>query len=128
MPSIHDNHILSYEVDFQNETLVMRTIDPYNENAKIIDVIFSGYLAHFFTDVQKVNILSEIDEYPLNKFLERKSGYLEDVKGYAWPVMCDTEKELLDYLQESNYKPFLVGSSWGLSGWVLCKKMEIVHG
>ncbi|EQC2365061.1 hypothetical protein ACY3ET_000062 [Listeria monocytogenes] len=46
---MHDNIIKSYQVDFENEQLRLRTEysygDKVNENT---DIIFESYLAHLF--------------------------------------------------------------------------------
>ena len=128
MSMVHDNLITSYCVDFEAETLVMKTFyhDHFDKNIENTDIIFTGYLTHMFGNETKGSIIFDIEEYPLHLFLERESELLKDNKNYGWPISYKTESELVEFLQTHNYKIFEVASSYGLCGWVLAKEMDIV--
>jgi|GEM_PF-284770 len=128
MSMVHDNIIKSYCVDFEAESLVMKT-EFYNHTDKNIEnthIVFTGYMTHIFDNETKNSIIFDIEEYPLHLFLERESELLKDKKNYGWPIVYKTKNELVEFLQTHNYKIFEVASSYGLCGWVLAKEMDIV--
>lgn len=45
--------------------------------------------------------------------------------GQGWPVSYDSYDELQIRLIEEKYKYMVISSSYGLSGWVLAKNVEI---
>ena len=131
MSWVHDNIILAYNVDFKDETLVIKTEyhnrEPYEET----DVIFTGLLTHDFKHVHKGSIIFDIQEYPMDQFLEESHELLEENKNYLWPFPVfdirekKRKKKLVDYIQANQYKVFLIYASVGLNGWVIAEKMEI---
>ena len=128
MSMLHDNIIKSYCVDFEAETIMLKTIF-HNYTDKIIentDVIFTGYLTHNFGHECKGSVIFDINEYPLNLFLEQEAELFEDNKNYGWPILYKTENELIEFIQANKYKVFEVASSYGLFGWVFAKQMDIV--
>ena len=128
MSMVHDNIIKSYVVDFEAETIAIKTVF-YNHTNKIIentDIIFMGYLTHLFSNETKNSIIFDILEYPLNSFLERESEVLRKNKSYGWPIRYRNESELVEFIQSHEYKIFDVASSYGLCGWIIAKKMGVL--
>ena len=128
MSTIHDNIIKSYCVDFEAETIVIKTIfhNHMDKTIENTDIIFTAYLTHIFGNETKDSIIFDIKEYPLHLFLERESELLKDNQSYGWPIFYKTENELVEFLQTHDYKIFEVASSYGLCGWVLAKQMDII--
>jgi hypothetical protein len=132
MSQVHDNEILSYQVDFEHEQLLLKTRyffgDHLTENT---DIIFDGYLTHIFNHECKGSILFDIEECPLSIFIEREHEMIAENRNYAWPINYqtdDTRAELTAFMQENGYKVFEVSSSYGLYGWVLAKQMASIGG
>jgi hypothetical protein len=131
MSQVHDNEILAYRVDFEHERLILKT--RYFHNGSIVeltDVVFSGYLTHMFNHECKGSVLFDIEECPLSNFLEREHAMLEENRNYAWPITYraeDTHAELTSFMRENGYKAFEVSSSYGLYGWVLAKRMDVIE-
>ena len=123
---VHDNRILSYQVDFENEILTLKTQYNTDEIHEKTDVIFTGYLTHIFYNADKHSIIFDIEEYPLNSFLENEYELLEEQKNYCWPINYETTNDLINYFQSNTYKVFSVASSYGLYGYVLAKEMNVV--
>ncbi|ECR2370135.1 hypothetical protein F1Q98_03745, partial [Listeria monocytogenes] len=75
---VHDNIIKSYQVDFENEQLRLRTEysygDKVNENT---DIIFESYLAHLFENEQKDSIIFDIEECTPTLFYEQNQELIE---------------------------------------------------
>jgi len=126
MSMVHDNIIKGYSVDFDAETLILKTLYQADEILENTDVVFTGYLAHDFDHVVKYNIIFDINEWPLSLYLERERDMLEKARKYGWPISYKTESELIGFFQVNGYKVYLIGSSCGLSGFVLAKNMNII--
>ncbi|WP_340027036.1 hypothetical protein MHB71_17065 [Paenibacillus sp. FSL H7-0940] len=124
MPSLHDNIILSYEVDLENKKIRMRTRSSHTV-PKNMDVLFSGVMAHAFDTPLHGSIILDLDEWDIEHFIPYNRELLEPGKGYGWPVSYDSYDELQIRLIEEKYKYMVISSSYGLSGWVLAKNVEI---
>ncbi|WP_340016282.1 hypothetical protein [Paenibacillus sp. FSL K6-1318] len=124
MPSLHDNIILSYEVDLENERIRMHTRSSH-EVPKNMDVLFSGVMAHAFDTPLYGSIILDLDERDIEHFVPHNRELLESGKGQGWPVSYDSYDELQNQLIEEKYKYMVISSSYGLSGWILAKNVEI---
>ncbi len=123
MINIHDNEILSYEIDFKNQKIVIHTESTFEENA---DIFFTDVLTHFFETQIKHNIIFDIEKYELFQFIEDNRDLLISQKKYGWPTDYDTIEELAEKLQKEQYFYYIICSSLGLCGWVLAKNYEVV--
>lgn len=126
MPSVHDNIILSYEVDLENEKIRMRTRSHYPELHDDTDILFSDVMAHSFDTPLQGSIIFDIDDIGLDYFISYNRDLLKKGKGQGWPIMYETDEELETKLLEGEYLYFVITSSYGLSGWVLAKKVELI--
>ncbi|WP_405158840.1 hypothetical protein [Paenibacillus sp. FSL H8-0283] len=124
MPSLHDNIILSYEVDLENKRIRMRTRSSHDV-PKNMDVLFSGVMAHMFDTPLHGSIILDLDEWDIEHFIPYNRELLESGMGQGWPVSYDSYDELQIHLIEEKYKYMVISSSYGLSGWVLAKNVEI---
>lgn len=124
LPSLHDNIILSYEVDLENERIRMRTRSSHAV-PKNMDVLFSGVMAHAFDISLHGSIILDLDEWDIEHFIPYNRELLESGKGSGWPVNYDSYDELQIRLIEEKYKYMVISSSYGLSGWILAKNVEI---
>lgn len=127
MSLIHDNIITAYQVDFEEERLILKTKYCEGSAHELTDVIFSGYFAHTFIHAFKGSILLDIEERSMERFWESEGELLEANRSYAWPIWYQTKhtkEELTDFLQENDYRIFEISSAYGLSGWVLSRNME----
>lgn len=123
MPSLHDNIILSYEVDLENERIRMCTRSSHDV-PKNMDVLFSGVMAHAFDTPLHGSIILDLDEWDIEHFIPYNRELLESGMGQGWPVSYDSYDELQIRLIEEKYKYMVISSSYGLSGWVLAKNVE----
>jgi len=128
MSMVHDNKILLYQVDFENERLTLKT-EYHNLTSNIhekTNVMFTDYLTHIFHNVDKQSIIFDIEEIPLEFFLEQESELLKGKKNWGWPIRYETTNHLTNYFQSNGYKVFSIDSSCGLYGYVIAKEMNIV--
>lgn len=127
MSLVHDNEILSYEVDLRREKIVLHTFYESKNLNEYTDVIFEGVLCHMFEHHLQGSIILDINEYELDVFFKSEENLhlLERSKNYGWPTMYSNIAELKDKLSQAQYKYIVVFSSYGFNGWVLAKDYKI---
>lgn len=121
LSKVHDNFILSYAVDFQEHTLKLKT---QNANGNTILITFDGLLAHHFEHVSQDNILFGIDEISVEDFFANYQGLLGKTLCYGFPCCCSLD-ELHTRMHTEHLRVFVIDSSLGLNGFVLCKSIQI---
>lgn len=122
MVSIHDNEIVSYEVNFKKGRIKINT---KNSQENSIVILFDEVLTHLFKHEMSNSILFDIEKYEMEEFIKYNEKLLNETKDYCWPINYDTIKELKNKLIEGKYNYYVISSSLGLNGWVLAKEMTI---
>lgn len=125
MSKVHDNEIISYEVDLRNRKIIIHTEYRDLMVGKNADVIFHGVLAHSFQTELSGSIIFDIDKYEITQFLKDNIDLLKKEKNYCWPIDYNTVEELTEKLVRDQYSYYVISSSYGLHGWVLSKGYEI---
>ncbi|MDQ0090334.1 hypothetical protein J2T12_003748 [Paenibacillus anaericanus] len=125
MSMVHDNEILSYEINLKQNKIVIHTEYQNFNKIENTSIIFYDVLAHLFETQLSGSIIFEIYNYEIHHFIEENKEILEKQKNYCWPMYYKTINELEEKLMIEQYKYFVISSSYGLSGWVLAKKYEI---
>lgn len=128
MLKIHDNEIISYEIDLKNYQIILHTQYKISGRIKNIDIIFYNVLVHFFQNELRGSIIFDIEKYDINIFLKKNSDLLKKKKNYCWPMIYSTEEELKERLLEGQYSYYIISSSYGLNGWVLAKSYNTTSG
>jgi hypothetical protein len=125
--SIHDNFLLGYEVDASKREIVLRTEFRDSGEAENTDVIFSEVAAYHFTNDSFGTILFGIDVVDSNQiFHDNWTLFEAGWKRSGWPGEWGTSKEKASaYFAQNAIRGFYIGSSIGMSGWVLAKTMEM---
>ncbi|HDX9689485.1 TPA: hypothetical protein ROY10_005122 [Bacillus thuringiensis] len=123
MISVHDNTIISYQVNLEKKEIRIHTLTELGNN---VYIVFSDVLAHRFNTQISYSIIFNIDEDPLSDFFKKNKKLLEQEKSYGWPTDYEDIKELEETLVKENYIYYNICASYGLSGWVLAKKLEIL--
>ncbi len=118
---VHDNEILSYEVDVRNETL--RLFTKYEDKEDTV-ITFSGWLTHRLEDACHCNIISDISRLSVDSFIDNNKEMLEEMIRYLPLDVRDTE-DFRKYLQNKEQKIFEITSSIGLCGFVIAKEIAI---
>ncbi|MCM3631123.1 hypothetical protein M3194_27805 [Paenibacillus glycanilyticus] len=124
MSLIHDNVIVSYEVDLQNDRITLHTLNE--ASLQQTDIVYTDVLCHSFEHQMKRSIILAITEYQISNFIAGNLGMLQKGKDYGWPVFFETIDELEKTLVEGKYRYFNLLSSYGMNGWVLARNIEIV--
>jgi hypothetical protein len=125
-PSVHDNIVYAYTVDCEARRLVLHTVFRHRETNEFTDVVFREVVAHDFSNVLPGNILFDVAESDIAKLiLENKELFAESWR-YGWPPV-DYNGDLnvlLEALRAAAVRAYSIGSSFGLSGWVLAGSCE----
>ena len=125
--SIHDNHIISYEVDGVLKQIILHTEYAYGEEpAEKTDVIFGGVLDHYFRNSILPSIIFDVQEVETQSILIRDRDLInEGHKIAGWPSFWkDSIDEMIEDLSQGGYKMFEISSSYGLDGWVVANSCE----
>ena len=120
--SVHDNHLVSYEVFSEQRRIVLRTERPGSgQPSDVTSVIFTGVEAYHFERDCFGNILFDIERVPVERILEERAAELKAASRYVnWPWVRDLRKAH-EWLHGKGVNGFLIDSSLGLCGWVLAR-------
>lgn len=121
---IHDNIILSYTVDLQNDQLVIHTRDE--SSLKEVDIVLKDVLSHSFEHPLKGSIILAMTVSNISSFIADNVELLQKGKDYSWPAAYQSIDELEKKLNDGGYKYMNLYSSFGLNGWILAKDVEVV--
>jgi len=124
--SIHDNKIVSYEVDFQKSRITLNTIDGKRDSV-ITKIEFNDALAHVFETQLRGSIILDISTLDVSLFFKHNKELLEKEKDYAWPMYYEKIEDLLEYLQNEKYNYYVISASYGLNGWVIAKEYKVYN-
>jgi hypothetical protein len=126
--SVHDNNIYAYSVSCDGRRIVLYTEYHEQGQAEYTDVIFEGVDAHHFQDQLNGNIILDIEDWPLDLFVDQNAKLFDERKKWGWPaVEYGDSEQLKGQLRERRLKAFVLSSSYGMSGWVLATEMKFVE-
>jgi hypothetical protein len=127
-PSVHDNIVYAYSIDCEARRLVLHTTFRDREPPEFTDVIFREVVAHHFARVLPGNILFDVEESDVAALVRENERLFADSWRYGWPpVEYDGDlNALVEALRTASVRAFSIGSSYGLSGWVLAGSCEAV--
>ncbi len=86
MSMVHDNVILSFNVDYEAETLTLLTDYHTEKLHEKTTIVFSDYLTHIFEHQQKNTIILDIEEESSEYFVESNKSFLEQSVNYGYPI------------------------------------------
>jgi hypothetical protein len=126
--SIHDNRLVSYEVQCEVRTILLRTeYRVKNQPTEFVNVIFRGLQGYHFENDAFGNIILSLETVALEQFLteygaEISKAYQAAGSPGPWAANLETASR---YLRENAIEGFILSSSFGLSGWILAREMSI---
>jgi len=124
--SIHDNRIISYEVDCQDRRINLHTQFEHSEPTEHTDAIFKGVLAYHFAHDNFSNILFNIDEIAIDKLIKKYQYLFDEGSKYAWPgPWNESINTCVQHFQSNNARAFELNSSYGLYGWVIAESYRL---
>lgn len=128
--SIHDNLLVSYDVQCEARTITLRTEYRVPEKpTEFTSVIFEGVQGYRFENDAFGNIIFGLEtvsvEYLLTEF---GAAISESYRLSGAPGSWAADLELApEYLREHGIKGFILSSSCGLSGWILAREMSVFN-
>jgi hypothetical protein len=125
--SIHDNLLVSYKVQCEKQTITLHTeYRVENKQTEFTNVVFEGVQAYHFENDAFGNIIFDVSNVPLEKFLTEYGSEVSELHrmngSLNWAADMVSAPE---YLREQGINGFILSSSLGLSGWVLAKEISI---
>jgi hypothetical protein len=126
--SIHDNLLVSYEVQCERRTITLRTeYRVENKPTEFTNVVFEGVQGYHFENDAFGNIIFDVDNVPAEEFLKEYGAEISELRRMngrpTWAADLDSAPK---YLRKQGIKPYILSSSLGLSGWVLAKEISIL--
>lgn len=126
MLSVHDNEIVSYEVNLQKCGIKLHTIEGSNDSVTTT-IEFIDVLAHMFEAQLQGSIIFDISSFEVSRFLKSNKALLEKQKNYGWPIHYEKIEDLLEHLQNEKYNYYVISASYGLNGWVIAKGYKVYN-
>jgi hypothetical protein len=127
--SIHDNVLVSYEVQCDARTILLRTEHRVkNEPTKFVNVLFMGVQGYRFENDAFGNIIFDVETVAIDRFLTEHGAEISESYGMAgspgpWAVNLETAS---GHLRKQAIQGFILSASYGLSGWVLAREVSIL--
>lgn len=124
--SIHDNRVVSCEVDGEGRRIVLHTRFDERTPVEYTDLIFEGVLAYHFENDNFGNILFGLEEVPVAELVAGYRTLFEEGSKYARPGSWNESPEAsIDHFRSHAAKAFELSSSYGLAGWVIGESYRV---
>jgi len=127
--SIHDNLLVSYEVQCEARTIILRSeYRVENEPTQFTNVVFTGVQGYHFENDAFGNIILDVEAVAIDQFLKEHGAEISESYRMAgspgpWAANLETAS---GQLVEQGIQAFILSSSYGLSGWVLAREISIL--
>jgi len=122
--SVHDNRLIAYHVLAKECRIVLETEFRDRAPHEYTDVVFEDVLAYHFENDLFGTIIFDIEEVDLNALLKEHAQMFELGWRQGWPRGWDSRKEDIEsFTQRLEVRAFDLSSSYGMSGWVIAKRM-----
>lgn len=127
--SVHDNHLVSYEVLCERREIRFHTeFRDRGEPYEFTQVLFTGVVCYDFDyDSDLGNIIFDIDEIPAaDIYLDHAEQFRAGVR-FGWPgEWAESADAATAYFLDHGIRGFHLSSSLGMCGWVLAHGMQNV--
>lgn len=124
MTSIHDNNVYAVNILCGDKKIILHTEFIEKEPFEYTDVIFSGVITHQFNNVWEGNILLDIEKQNPTEFYNYFESDLKQKREYGLRIPTESADLFSSGVESNKLKIFEIFSSYGLSGWVICKDMN----
>jgi hypothetical protein len=131
LPSLHDNHLVSYEVNCearQIRLVVRRASGEKTGNTRTI--VFDGVEAYDFQNDAFGNIIFSLVEVSAQQLLSQFGSQIAEsfrLAGAPGPWAGDIASAA-EVLVAKGVRGYVLSSSYGLSGWVLATEASAASG
>ncbi len=128
--SVHDNFIVSYEVDCKRREICIHTVyRDQGEPFEITDILFIGVECYYFGhDLFGRNIILDIDERVPESIYADHMNEIQAGLNYGWPGKWAASPETAsEYFRQNGIRGYVLLPSYGMWGWVLAREMRLVQ-
>ena len=125
MRSIHDNNVFAINIHCEKKKIILHTEYYEGEDPEYTDVVFVNAIAHFFEHIWKGNILYGIEEFNPIDFYNDYESRLRFEHKYGFPISIESADIFSSEMHDKNLKTYIIDSSYGMSGWVICLKIKL---
>jgi hypothetical protein len=127
LASCHDYYLVKYSVDCEMRQVVMRVRKDWDVPKNFRTIVFDDVEGYRFENDNFGNIIFSLETIPIKEFLNDYASELDEsfrMSGAPrfWPEVLASEGRVLS---EKGIKPFILASSYGLSGWILAKHPSV---
>jgi hypothetical protein len=125
--AIHDSLLVGYSVNSETRDLILSLQPHQGSTPSPFTVVFHGTMAHRFEWPLLPAILFGITPVNVDSMLMETWPFIErGFRACGWPgPWADTLANAQNFARTAVLQAFEVDSSYGLSGWVLARDMEI---
>jgi len=131
MRSFHDYHLVAYRVDGERRelTLELAWLYPDDPSPRPRETVtFRQVEGYFLEHDLGVNIVYSIEEVNIEEHIFSHALSFEEQSRWGWPLYWKgTVENTLEHLKGVGAKCFLLSTSYGLTGWVVCREVPQVH-
>jgi predicted HTH domain antitoxin len=130
LPSFHDDYLVGYKVDCKARVIRLHIMAATLEQGTISTVTLAGVEGYRFENDAFGNIILSLEAVTLTQFISdfgseiRESHRLSGAPG-PWAASLEPGQQ---YLREKEIQAFVLSSSYGMSGWVLAKRVSVTTG
>ncbi len=128
--SVHDNLLVSYEVQCDTRTITLRTEFRAPEKpTEFTNVIFAGVQGYSLKNDAFGNVIFSLEAIPVEDLLKECGAEISQsyqMAGSPGPWAANLNLGV-EYLRAREIKGFILSSSCGLSGWILAREMSVLR-
>ena len=125
MSSIHDYNIYQVEIKCGIGEILFYTNIVNEEQPKEKVVKFIGVIGHMFLHILEGNIIFDITKESPVKFFNNLKYDLQEYHKYGLRLNCSNQEDFSNSLALNEVSIYCINASYGLSGWVIAKEIEI---
>jgi len=133
LPSLHDNFLVSYEVDCEARRIKLRARRDErveaNRGLPVRTIVFAGVEGYQFENDAFGNIIFSLECVPIEHLLGAYGSRIAEsyrLAGAPGPWAANLASAAQS-LKAKRIQAFELSSSYGISGWILAKEAVVEH-
>jgi hypothetical protein len=132
LPSLHDNYLVSYEVNCEAHQIKLHTQRPKwaDDNNVKRTIVFDGVEGYHLENDAFGNIILSLDVITVEELFSKYGSSIVEsyrVAGAPGPWAADLAAASRTFA-DKGIRGFILTSTYGLSGWLLAKDVSVLLG
>ena len=128
LPSLHDNILVSYEVNCEARQIQLRARSATGDTGnQLREIVFTGVEGYHFENDAFGNIIFSLRVVSVEQIVSTFGPQITEsyrLAGAPGPWAADLASAA-EMLTDTGVKGFIISSSYGLSGWVLAREGSV---